>query len=401
MNVLYYLLYIVESYFGFYLLFPVLILIIYIFVKKGKLKSDSIKDEVDIAAVVTAYKETDVLIPLTDSLIKQNYKNYLIYIVADECDISALNFSNDKVIILKPDNKIGSKVKSLFYAIENFNRKHNAIAIFDSDNLAHPDFLKHINYYFHKGFKAVQGERKSKNYDTMFACLDSARDFYYNFYDGLASFRIGSSATLAGSGMGFDVDLLKESLVGKNIVGGFDKILQSEIVKKGLRIAYSRDAIVYDEKVRKSDQLVKQRTRWINTWFKYFKFGFLIMFRGIISFRWSQILYGFILLRPPIFLFILGSLFFTALSLLINIKIFFIWVGLFVLFFISFVIALLIQKVNKNIWKSLFGIPVFIFYQISSLLQVKKANKKFLETEHTVLLTIDDILKMETENSKK
>jgi hypothetical protein len=47
------------------------------------------------------------------------------------------------------------------------------------------------------GFAAVQGERKAKNLDTTYACLDAARDIYYHFYDGKLLFHIGSSATLA------------------------------------------------------------------------------------------------------------------------------------------------------------------------------------------------------------
>ncbi|MFX8758778.1 glycosyltransferase, partial [Acinetobacter baumannii] len=88
-----------------------------------------------------------------------------------------------------------------------------------------------LNEMFNKGFSAVQGERKAKNLNTTFACLDAARDIYYHFYDGKILFEAGASATLAGSGMAFTVELYKQCLEKSNVSGaGFDKVLQKEIV---------------------------------------------------------------------------------------------------------------------------------------------------------------------------
>src|SRR5690606_4551537 len=86
----------------------------------------------------------------------------------------------------------------------------------------------------------------------------------------------------------------------------------------GSRIAFAQRAIVYDEKTAKSDQLVSQRSRWISTWFKYAWLGRSILSKGIRNRNINQILFGIIVVRPPLFLFILASLICLLISLLFN-----------------------------------------------------------------------------------
>src|SRR3546814_14507096 len=101
-----------------------------------------------------------------------------------------------------------------------------------------------------------------------------------------------------------------------DIVGaGFDKVLQFEIVSRGKCIAYADNAVVYDQKTSYATQLVSQRARWINTWFKYFAFGFKLVGRGLRRFNWNQQVFGITLLRPPLFIFLLSSVAFTVFNI--------------------------------------------------------------------------------------
>ncbi|EOR94988.1 hypothetical protein ADIARSV_1859 [Arcticibacter svalbardensis MN12-7] len=348
--------------------------------------------EADYAIIITAYEQTQTLAAVVSSIHKLNYSSYIIYIVADKCDISNLQFDDPKVILLRPVDTLASNVKSHFYAIDRFVRKHDRLTIIDSDNLVHPEYLNQLNTCFDQGFQAVQGVREAKNLDTTYSCLDAARDIYYHFYDGKVLFGLGSSATLSGSGMAFTTDLYCDCLENKEVSGaGFDKVLQSIIVLKDIRIAFTEKAIVYDEKTSRSDQLVQQRSRWINTWFKYFNLGFTIMGKGIRNFSFNQFTFGLILLRPPLFLFILGSgicffcdLWFSPVSS-------FIWLVAFILFVLGFYIALQKSSTDKRIYNSLVNIPNFMFYQIVSLLKSRKANKTSVATKHYHTHSIDDI----------
>lgn len=339
--------------------------------------------ENDYGIIVTAYEQIYAIGNVVSSLLKLNYTNYLIYIVADKCDITGISFDDERVVLLRPEETLASNTRSHFYAINHFKRPHTHLTIIDSDNLTDPEYLNELDKYFNLGYQAVQGIREAKNLNTTYARLDAARDIYYHFYDGKILFGIGSSATLAGSGMAFTTQLYRDCLEKRDITGaGFDKVLQSIIVGKDLRIAFTDKAIVYDEKTTHSDQLVKQRSRWINTWFKYFKFGFTLVFKGITNFSRNQFIFGLILLRPPLFIFLILSVIFMAANFFISITAVFIWLAGLILFVLGFYIALAKSDTDKRIWQSLISIPKFVFYQVLSLLKVRKANKHSVATTH-------------------
>ena len=368
---------------GYNLVLPFFLYLIYIFTPKSRPLRTLTGSERDYAIIVTAYEQTDYLSVVVDSILNLNYSNYLIYIVADKCDVTNLKFADKRVVVLRPPETLASNTRSHFYAIRNFAREHELLTIIDSDNLVHPEYLNELNKYFDKGFAAVQGLRKAKNLNTMYACLDAARDMYYHFYDGEVLFRIGSSATLAGSGMAFTTALYRECLEKLDITGaGFDKVLQKEIVSRGHRIAFTEYAEIYDEKTSGSDQLVKQRARWINTWFRYFKFGFTLVAQGIANFDWNRFLFGIILLRPPLFIFLLLSVLFMIVNIWISTTAVVLWLCGFVLFKVGFLIALRHARPDKAIYRSLWGIPKFVFYQVLSLLKIRKANKISVATRH-------------------
>jgi len=368
---------------GYNLVLPFFLLLLYALTSNKKKNVQSNKDEADYAIIVTAYEQTTLIPSVVSSLLKLNYSNYLIYIVADKCDVSGLHFEDERVIILRPEQTLSSNTRSHFYAIERFKRSHERLTIIDSDNLVDPDYLLALNEYFDLGYKAVQGVRDAKNLDTLYAALDGARDIYYHFYDGKVLFNVGSSATLSGSGMAFTTSLYKECLGHLDITGaGFDKVLQKEIVIRGNRIAFAEHAVVYDEKTSKSDQLVNQRARWINTWFRYFKFGFGITAKGLIRLNWNQFLFGLILLRPPLFIFLLLGLFCLLLNLILNPFAALLWTLGYVIFIGGFMMSLIMSNTDPKIYKSLWGIPKFIFYQVMSLMSVRSANKRSVATKH-------------------
>ncbi|MHA4895113.1 glycosyltransferase [Pedobacter sp. PWIIR3] len=376
---------------GFNLFFPATCFLLWILIKSKRPIIDA-KSESDYAIIVTAYEQTHTIPPVVNSILNLKYQNFLIYVVCDKCDISNLHFSDDRVIILQPHEVLASNTKSHKFAFDNFKRNHDRITIIDSDNLVDKNYLTELDRAFDKGFIAVQGIRKAKNLDTNIARLDAARDIYYHFYDGEILFDLGSSATLSGSGMAFDRSTYANFLETTEVSGaGFDKALQAWLLRRNNRIAFAKKAEVYDEKTSKSEQLINQRSRWINTWFKYFSLGFGIILRGIRNLSLNQFLFGIVLLRPPLFIFLIFS--FLALSVNILFGSYFvalIWIFGFILFICFFLVALIFNKADPRIYQSLRNIPTFVFYQISSLLRVRKANKISVATKHTFIEEKED-----------
>jgi cellulose synthase/poly-beta-1,6-N-acetylglucosamine synthase-like glycosyltransferase len=342
-----------------------------------------VPEEADYAIIITAYEQTGLLPFVVESILKLNYNNYLIYIVADKCDVSDLKFEDKKVILLRPEETLSSNIKSHFYAIDRFQRPHERITIIDSDNLVHPEYINHLNEWFQQGFSAVQGVREAKNLDTHYACLDAARDIYYRFIDNKLLFEIGSSATLSGSGMAFTTQLYRECLENSEIKGaGFDKVLQYEIVSRNYRIAFADKAIVYDEKTSQSEQLVKQRARWINTWFKYFNLGLKMTVYGLFKLDWNKLIFGLSLMRPPLFIMLILSVICLIVNLIISPLMAIIWFISLFIFISMFFVSFLYFKADKVIYSSLINTPKFIYCQLAALFRAKNANRLSVATKH-------------------
>lgn len=374
-------------------IFPFLLFIVRSLTYKKKLAPDFNSLEVDYAIIVTAYQQTNLLPLVVDSILKLRYTNYLIYIVADSCDVSELHFESDKVILLRPEEELASNTKSHFYAINRFRRNHERLTIIDSDNLVHPEYLTELNKVFDKGFSAVQGVREAKNLNTQYACLDAAGDIYYRFADRLLLFDNGSSASLSGSGMAFTLALYKSCLEHLEISGaGFDKILQYEILKRKLRIAFADKAIVYDEKTSKSNQLVKQRARWINTWFRFFVLGLKLFGLSVINFNKNQFLFSIMLLRPPLFILLILAFACMVLSIFVVPLMVVIWIAAGLSFVYTFYKSLIYFNADRRIYSSLKSVPKFLFFQVLALFKANKANKISVATKHDQQSSINDII---------
>ncbi len=375
---------IVQILIGYHLILPLILYIFYL-TKKRKEKFLAGTYAADYAIIVTAYEQTDLLPSVISSILKLNYSNYLVYVVADKCDISQLKFNDPRVILLRPEETLSNNVKSHFYAIDRFKRSHERLTIIDSDNLVDPEYLNHLNDLFDQGFSAVQGVREAKNLNTHYACLDAARDIYYRLIDNKLLFDTGSSATLSGSGMAFTTRLYKECLEHSKIEGaGFDKVLQFEILKRNHRIAFSEHAVVYDEKTSQSSQLVKQRARWINTWFKYFNLGIKMTGYGVKELNWNKFMFGVLLMRPPLFILVILSFVCLLIDMFLFPYMAIIWLISLFIFIAMFFVAFSHFKAHKQIYKSLINAPKFVYHQISALIKAKNANQLSVATKHYV-----------------
>ena len=385
MTLIYYVWVLIQVLIGYNLILPIILFLIYSLrhLFRSGIKPAIPSNEEDYAIIITAYQQTTLLPAAVDSVLNLRYSNFMIYVVADNCDVSNLKFDDERVILLRPEEILASNTASHFYAIRNFKREHTRLTIIDSDNLVDENYLTGLNSLFDQGYSAVQGIRKAKNLDTTYACLDAARDIYYHFYDGKILFELGSSATLSGSAMAFKTELYRECLEKLEIKGaGFDKVLQFEIVKRGLRIAFAERAIVYDEKTSQSQQLVKQRSRWINTWFRYYNFGLILLSRGLTRLSLNQSLFGVILLRPPLFIFLILSVFCLFINLWLSVNAALVWLISLIIFVTGFAIALVASKTPQKIYNALITIPKFMFFQVVSLMKIRSANEISIATEH-------------------
>ncbi len=355
-----------------------------------------IKDEISFACIITAYKDVEIALPQVESILKQNYSNYHIYLVGDNCVCPEYLPENQALSIFFPEPALNAKVLSIKYAIDNFVKEPDAILILDADNLLHSDALSYLNRYHAYGYTAVQGQRTAKNLDTSVAALDALGELYYNVIQRTTPFLLGSSATIAGSGMSVKTPFFRAYIdrmfkEGKQFEIAEDKLLQMMLVQSSQRIAYCREALIFDEKVTLGSQVQRQRTRWIRSWFQHWSTAVKLAGNGIIHFNWNVFYFGLMLSFPPMFLLVAGLCAFAIAGFLFSPVLAIIGGAGLLVFTLQFFAALIVSPAPAAIWKSIPKIPVFVWRQVLAVLKIQASKKDFMATEHSQSVGIDEV----------
>jgi cellulose synthase/poly-beta-1,6-N-acetylglucosamine synthase-like glycosyltransferase len=355
----------------------------------------------DYGCIITAYKNVEIARPLVASLLKQSYQNHIIYLVADECDAFDFGIEDERFVPLRPRDALRLKAKSIIYAIKNFRRDHDYIAVFDADNLAHPRFLEEINRYANAGHLCIQGQRTAKNLDTTFAALDSMGEHYKNYVERQVPYLLGGSAVISGSGMATASELYKAYLASPEIERGKemwkkmmqeDKILQNFVVREGKKIAYARNAIVYDEKVDSGRDVETQRSRWLFSYFQNVPNSAGFLLHGLFTFNWNRLYFGFVTIALPMFIQVGVAGILAVIGLFVHPLWSAVLIGAICVFGLNVLWTLKLDEAPKPVWDAVILVPKFVLRQFAGLLKMGNPNKNFKHTEHKKLVSVEDML---------
>ena len=397
LQILYVLFVLVQIIVAFYILVPSFSLLSYLVLDLFKVKTPYQKKpfltdrSFEFAFIVTAHEEAQFILPIVDSILKQTYSNFYVYVVADACDLSGIHFTDPRIVLLKPEPPLHAKIKSIRYALAHFIKKHDALIILDSDNLIHPRFLEVMNNHFRKGYRVVQADFKPKNIDTVYARMDAIGDLYNFFLDREARMRLGVSSSIWGSGVAIDCALYNEVTYTTSL-GGFDKKLQAHLVQRVDKMMFAPEAILYDEKITSGKALETQRTRWIFAYFNYVKDSWAIFRNGLKQGNAALMYFGAITLRPPLFIVLGAAFLITLINYFTSTTGFVIWLTLLLSFLLSFVGIILLKGKSVKYLQALLLMPMFVLRQVVALFKIKKARRTFLPTAHTKVIFIDDLL---------
>ncbi|MBI3520562.1 MAG: glycosyltransferase [Bacteroidetes bacterium] len=340
-----------------------------------------------IAVIIPAYKEDNVIIKTAESALRQSYPvgKYQVTVVADGLQRSTLyKLKNLPLHVLEVQFENSTKAKALNAALNNLSDNFDMVVILDSDNIIRPDFLTKMGEAYLQGHRAIQGHRTAKNFNTPYALLDAISEEINNHIFCKGQQYLGMSSRLTGSGMGFEYLLFKQLMSEIDAVGGFDKELELKLIAAEAKIHYVPSAIVYDEKVSKSEVMVKQRSRWISSQIHYMKkyvpSGIirLVKNRDVDYFNKS-----IQLLIPPrmfmILIVLIGiglSLFSKESMMLYN------WIILCITYMMAFILAFPKKFIGRQLFQLGIAVPNALFHLVSSIPSMFHANKKFIHTPH-------------------
>ncbi|APF28148.1 glycosyltransferase family 2 protein [Clostridium botulinum] len=245
-------------------------LIISLFGIYRKKNNKNIGDKTKFALIVAAHNEELVIGNIIESLKMMDYdkKLYDIFVIADNCTDKTADIAKKKGAIVRErfDKKRRGKgyaLEWMFNIIFKMEKKYDAIAVFDADNLVHKNFLKEMNKKMCKGYKVVQGYLDSKNpEDTWITGSYSIAFWSCNRMFQLARYNLGLSSQLGGTGFCIDTDILKELGWGATCLTE-DLEFSCKIILNGYKVGWAHEAIIYDEKPLTLAQSWRQRKRWM------------------------------------------------------------------------------------------------------------------------------------------
>lgn len=264
--------------------------------------------------------------------------------------------------------------------------------ILDPDNLLHPQSLEQLNCYYNNGAQVVQGSLHAKNSHNMYERLDSLGMSFNNFIDRDTRAVLNLSSNILGSGISLRTAVYRKiQYTTKSLRGGFDKYMQSIIVKTVPRIEYAADAIIYDEKVNNGKTMHRQRIRWINSYLKFFPEALGVFWHGLKKKSINVSYFGFNLIRPPYSLLIVLLVAFLVADAFFSRNLFWPAIVCATLFFVGFFLILLHKK--ERAVEGLFIAPVFFYHQVLAFFNLRLNKKSFLKTPNHKIIYVEDLIK--------
>ena len=362
------------------------------------------------AVIVAAHNEEQVIGQLIDNLHNLEYPKelYDIYVIADNCTDNTPQIAEQAGAIVCQRNNLekvgkGFAMEWMFAKLFELERKYDAVAIFDADNLVHPRFLLEMNNRLCKGDKLVQGYLDAKNpYDTWVSGTFAIAFWVIDHIWHLAKTNIGLSSVLGGTGMCITTDVLKKHGWGATCLTEDMEFTMKSLVE-GIKTTWAHDAIVYDEKPLTFKQSWNQRKRWAQGQFDVAHRFIPKMLKAGIQQRDIRILDGCLHLLQPHFLIL--STFFVVISYLqllfppfyTNIYNFMpselltiIMLGQYILP----IIILLKIRVKPKAWFYLLLYPVFIYSWIPIVFLgfIHRNEHEWSHTKHTRAVSYDELM---------
>lgn len=253
-----------------------------LFWKKKKPKKAVPKHE--FAVMICARNEEVVIADLIESLKSQTYpaEKINIFVLADNCTDHTAEIAEthgahvytrfDKSCVGK-----GYAMKVLMdHLLEDYKGGFDGYFIFDSDNLLEADYIEQMNNTFSEGNDIIASYRNSKNYGSNWISAGGALWFlreskYLNY----ARYLLGTSCAVYGTGFFFSRRIAEKigswpfHMLTEDIEFSVNQITDGE------KIAFCKDAILYDEQPVTFRQSWRQRMRWSR--------GYLQVLRGYLG----------------------------------------------------------------------------------------------------------------------
>ncbi|MFX0136929.1 MAG: glycosyltransferase family 2 protein [Candidatus Hodarchaeota archaeon] len=314
------------------------------------------------AIVIPAHNEELFIADTVKNLFAQHYPRslYDVIVVADNCSDKTAQKAYDSgaIVQVRNDKLHYGKGYVIHWILDKLDTKsYDTLIISDADTHLSNNFLYEINQSMQAGSKVIQSYYTMSNpqqnlFTTFFSITNTIRNLFYFW----AKWKSGFSVPLVGSGMCFDLSLLKKlNWTAFSITEDHEYF--AFLADKQIRIDFCPRAKVFTHHSVSFRQATTQRLRWYGGKFlSMYRYGFNVLLKGIRSLNILQIDAGLELLIPH-------------LALLLNINL----AGLLIIILIS-------PYLNSNIWFILLltNLGIQILYFGVGLIYTKNFRRSLL-----------------------
>ena len=157
----------------------------------------------------------------------------------------------------------GYALEWAFARIFSLEENYDAICVFDADNVVSGTYLIEMNKMLNDGHEVIQGYIDSKNpFDSWISISYSIAFWLSNRIFQQPRYNLGLSGSLCGTGFCIRTLVLKEMGWGATCLTE-DLEFTMKLLLNDKKVAYCKNAIVYDEKPLTFAQSWRQRKRWM------------------------------------------------------------------------------------------------------------------------------------------
>ena len=345
-----------------------------------------------IAVIIPSFKEDNIILNTAAQALQQHYPktNYTVTVISDQLQPETIRqLQQIPVGVIEVKWEKSMKAKSLNVAFQQLAAEGYDLAfILDADNIMSPDCLEKVNHAWQQGWEVIQCHRTAKNKNNSVAILDAMSEEMNNTIFRRGQRSLGLSCALIGSGMAFRYGLIKDIFSSPEIQDnpGEDKVVEMQLISKGIRVEYLEDAYVYDEKVQRKEVFEKQRTRWLGTQIDNLRPLLTKKMRenAIRKIYYLKVL-EWLLLPRLLLLALFGLLLllsaadvFAGVHLLAPSWPW--WIGLMALYGVTLLVAIPGSFYNGQTIKAFLKIPVLMLAMLKALMGVKKNKSGFIHT---------------------
>ncbi len=213
--------------------------------------------------LIPAHNEQECIRNLLESLRRQTYRNFEVYVIDDCCTDGTEKAVSEfpEVRILKKTMKSACKGDVLNYALDRLDEElGDAVAVVDADCTVNPLFLEKLNERYKRGAKAVMPDTDIWNpYKSL---VTAWYTLYWKMVSEMsrkAHAKLKLSGNLCGCGMSFRREYLHRTVTITEDVEYF-MLLGSE----GIQIDYAGEAKVYQEQPQTFKDMLIQLRRWMS-----------------------------------------------------------------------------------------------------------------------------------------